>query len=135
MHGGSSFLCFHDFYGMFFPQTYVMSCRNWQIRKPKDRKCKCFPHHWTMQRKLWEKGKIDELRYWVFQNVNDWCGRYRTACGIPVCPRLGGWLATTLVATLNTIFFPFFPLSTFLIEGALGSKNLFRESWWERPKT
>ena len=28
----------------------------------------------------------------------------------------------------------FFPSSTFLIEGALGSKNLFRESWRERPK-
>ena len=29
----------------------------------------------------------------------------------------------------------FSPLSTLLIEGVLWSKNLFSESWWERPKT
>ena len=35
-----------------------------------------------------------------------------------------------------SFFFPFFPLSRpFLIEGVLGSKNLFSESWRERPKT
>ena len=40
-----------------------------------------------------------------------------------------GRLAMTLVATKNDIIFFFFtPSSTFLIEGALGSKNLFRES-------
>ena len=35
------------------------------------------------------------------------------------------------------LFFFFFssPSSTFLIEGVLGSKNLFRESWREHPKT
>ena len=33
-------------------------------------------------------------------------------------------------------FLPFFPPSRpFLIEGVLGSKNLFSESWRERPKT
>ena len=50
------------------------------------------------------------------------------ACGVPV----GGRLATTLGATKNDIifflFFSFFLSSTFLIEGALGSKNVFRES-------
>ena len=49
----------------------------------------------------------------------------------------GGRLAMVLVATINDIisflFFLFFfvsfsPLSTFLIEGALGSKNLHGES-------
>ena len=33
------------------------------------------------------------------------------------------------------IIFFFSPSSTFLIEGVLESKNLFRESWRERPKT
>ena len=55
------------------------------------------------------------------------------AAGVPVSRRLGGQLATTLVATLNNnIFFfsslfsvfPFFPSSTFLIEEVLGSKKL-----------
>ena len=49
---------------------------------------------------------------------------------------LGGRLATTLVATISTIifsfsfsfFFFFSPSSMFLIEGVLGSKNLFSES-------
>ena len=27
------------------------------------------------------------------------------ACGVPVGPRSGGWLATTLVATINVIIF------------------------------
>ena len=49
-------------------------------------------------------------------------------CGVPVCRRLGSRLATTLVATKKTLFSFLVPLSTFLIEGALGSKNLFRES-------
>ena len=44
-----------------------------------------------------------------------------------------------VVATKNNIFFFFFlffsPLSTFLIEGVLGSKNLFSESCLDRPKT
>ena len=33
------------------------------------------------------------------------------------------------------LFFLFSPLSTFLIEGVLGSKNLYGESCWEHPKT
>ena len=48
----------------------------------------------------------------------------------------GGWLARTLVATISIVFFFFFrvsPSRPFLIEGVLGSKNLFRESWRERP--
>ena len=59
-------------------------------------------------------------------------------CGVPVGRRSGGRLATMLVATKNNILFfffflfslfvLFFPFSTFLIEGVLGSKNLFRES-------
>ena len=59
---------------------------------------------------------------------------------ITVGRRSGGRPATTLVATKNEIllfsfFFSFFsPWSTFLIEGVLGSKNLFRESCRERPK-
>ena len=42
-------------------------------------------------------------------------------------------LATMLVATLNTILF-FSPLSTFLIEGVLRSKNLFSESCLKSQK-
>ena len=53
------------------------------------------------------------------------------ACGVPVGRRSGG-LGTTLVVTKNDIIFSFFfflfPLSTFLIEGVLVSKNLLRES-------
>ena len=57
---------------------------------------------------------------------------------------LGGRLATTLVATIsNVIFFFFFfsfffsfsPSSIFLIEGVLGSRNLFSKSGSERPIT
>ena len=62
--------------------------------------------------------------------------------GVPVDRRSGGWMATTIVATINIIIFflfslfpRFFPPSfTFLIEGVLGSKNLVCESWPERPK-
>ena len=71
-------------------------------------------------------------------NGHDTKGRKELAqaVGVPVGRRLGGRLVTTLVATINPIiffyFFPFFflfsPSSTFLIEGVLGSKNLFRES-------
>jgi len=56
------------------------------------------------------------------------------ACDVPVDRRSGGRLAMTFVATKNDIiiiiiiFFFLFPLSTFLIEEALGSKNLYRES-------
>ena len=63
------------------------------------------------------------------------------ACGVPVGRCSGGRLAMTLVATINVIIFSFLfsfffsPSSTFLIEGVLGSKILFRESWQERPKT
>ena len=59
------------------------------------------------------------------------------ACGVPVGRRSGGRLAMTLVAINYIIFFllVFFPpSSTFLIEGGLGSKNFFSESWYERPK-
>ena len=43
---------------------------------------------------------------------------------------LGGRLATTLVATISTVIFFFFlsQSSIFLIEGVLGSKNLFSKS-------
>ena len=54
------------------------------------------------------------------------------ACGVPVGRCSGGRLAMTLVATKNDIFSP--PSSTFLIEGALGSKNLFSESCLKCPK-
>ena len=62
------------------------------------------------------------------------------AVGVPVSRRSGGRLATTLVATINVIisliFFPIFsPSRPFLIEGVLGSKNLFSESCLECPKT
>ena len=57
------------------------------------------------------------------------CHKLARACGVPVGRHSGGQLATTLVATKNDIFFSFlFPSFTFLIEGALGSKTLFRES-------
>ena len=54
--------------------------------------------------------------------------------------RSGDQLATMLVATIFIIifFFPFFfspPLSPFLIEGVLGSKNLFSESGSKWPIT
>ena len=53
---------------------------------------------------------------------------------------LGGRLATTLVDRYfhHYLLFPFFPFSPswpFLIEGVLGSKNLFSKSWLERPIT
>ena len=52
------------------------------------------------------------------------------AVGVPVGQRSGGRLATTLMAiTINVIIFSFF-----LIEGALGLKNLFSESCLECPK-
>ena len=49
----------------------------------------------------------------------------------------GGRMATTLVATKNKFIFffsPFPPSWPFLTEGVLESKNLFCQSWWERPK-
>ena len=51
------------------------------------------------------------------------------ACGVPVGRRSGGRLATTLVATKNIIIFfsPFSLSRPFLIEGVLGSQNLFSE--------
>ena len=68
------------------------------------------------------------------------------AVGVAVGRRSGGRLETTLVATkkvfnfLNFFFFPFFsrfspPSSPFLIEGVLGSKNLFSESGSKWPIT
>ena len=60
------------------------------------------------------------------------------AVGVPVDRRSGGRLATTLVATIFIIiFFPrfFSPSSPFLIEGVLGSKNLFSESDSKCPIT
>ena len=59
------------------------------------------------------------------------------AVGVPVGRRSGGRLATTLVATKNVIIFFFFspPSLPFLIEGVLGSKNLFSESCSEWPIT
>ena len=52
------------------------------------------------------------------------------ACGVPGIRRSGGRLVMTLVATINVIIFFFFssPSSIFLIEGGLGTKNIFRES-------
>ena len=74
------------------------------------------------------------MKAWIFTKL-------ARACGVPVGRRSGGRLAMTLVATINVIiffflFFLFFssPSSTFLIEGVLGSKNLFSESWRERLK-
>ena len=60
------------------------------------------------------------------------------ACGVQVGRRSGGQLATTLVVTKNDIiffllFFTFYPSSTFLIEGVLGSKNLFKRKLRGRP--
>ena len=64
------------------------------------------------------------------------------AVGVAVVRRSGCRLATTLVATKNVfIFFSFFPpvffspSSPFLIEGVLGSKNLFSESGSKWPIT
>ena len=65
------------------------------------------------------------------------------AVGVAVGRRSGGRLATTLVATKNVfIFFLFFfftfsfsPSRPFLIEGVLGSKNLFSESGSKWPIT
>ena len=51
---------------------------------------------------------------------------------------LGGRLATMLVATISAVIFFFFffsPSSIFLIEGVLGSKNLFSESCLKWPIT
>ena len=55
------------------------------------------------------------------------------AVGVPGGRRSGGPLATTLVATTNIIFF-LSPSQPFLIEGVLGSKNIFSEIWPEHPK-
>ena len=71
-----------------------------------------------------------------FQKINQNCGKpgillWKLARGVvvPVGRRSGGRLTTTLVATKNVFIFPFFsPSSPFLIEGVLGSKNLFSES-------
>ena len=63
------------------------------------------------------------------------------AVAVAVGRRSGGQLATTLVATKNVfifffLFFSFFsPSSPFLIEGVLGSKNLFSESGSKWPIT
>ena len=59
------------------------------------------------------------------------------AVGVPLGRRSGGWLSTTLVATMNDIIslFLFSLSSAFLKEGVLGSKNLFSESCLECPKT
>ena len=61
------------------------------------------------------------------------------AFSVPVSRRLGGQLAATLVANKNVIIYFFHSFfsssSTFLIEGVLGSKNLFSISWRKRPKT
>ena len=53
------------------------------------------------------------------------------AVGVAFGRRSGGRLVTMLVATKNVFIFFFLlssPLSPFLIEGVLGSKNLFSES-------
>ena len=63
------------------------------------------------------------------------------AVSVQVGRHLGGWLATTVVATINNIiffsfFFLFSPSSTFLIEGVLGSNKHKRtcsdltQPWW-----
>ena len=59
------------------------------------------------------------------------------AVGVPVGWRLGGQLATMLVATINNIFFLLLVFSVVYFSwmlGVLGSKNLFSKSWRERPK-
>ena len=48
------------------------------------------------------------------------------AVGFPVGRRSGGRLPMMLVATITDIIIFSPPLSTFLIEGLLGSKNLFK---------
>ena len=58
-----------------------------------------------------------------------WAATIRVV-GIPVSRRSGNQLATTLGVTVNHIIFFLFsprfpPWSTFLIQGVLGSKNLF----------
>ena len=74
-----------------------------------------------------------------------WYGKLRQGptwsyIGVPAGQHSGCRLATMLVATISIVIFfsvfpPVFPpSSTFLIEGVLGSKNQFRESWQERPK-
>ena len=59
------------------------------------------------------------------------------AIAVPVGRRLGGRLATTLVATINSIIFSLFLFLRcllFFIEGVLGSKNLFTERFEENKK-
>ena len=50
------------------------------------------------------------------------------AVGVSIGRPSGGRLATTLVATINIVFSPFPPSSTFLIEGVFVSKKLFGKS-------
>ena len=65
---------------------------------------------------------------------------FGTSVGVAVGRLSGDQLATTLVDRYfhHSFFFFFFifsPLSTFLIEGVLESKNLFSESGWKWPIT
>ena len=76
------------------------------------------------------------------QYVINECNLLARAVGVAVGRCSGGRLATTLVATISTIIFFFTtifhhspPSRPFLIEGVLGSKNLFSESGSKWPIT
>ena len=74
------------------------------------------------------------------QLVKPGCGsgvnQLARAVGVPDGQRSGSRLASTLVDTKNVFIYFFYPVfflvfspsAPFLIEGVLGSKNLFRES-------
>ena len=102
--------------------------------------------HLALEQKLFNTF-ISRCRFWT-GNIYVWHlrGRHKPvrnsmmarAVGVPVGQRLGGRLVMTLVAIINDIIFTFSffsSSSTFLIEGVLGSKNLFSKSWRERQKT
>ena len=64
-----------------------------------------------------------------YKSVWQGCIYLARAVGVPVSRHSGCRLATTLVARINVIiFFLRCDHSHFLIEGVLGSKNLFSES-------
>ena len=78
--------------------------------------------------------KISDLRIGRMPGLN--IAILAQAVGVPVGWCSGGQLAMLLVATINVIIFSiFFSQSRpYLMEGVLGSKNLFSKSCFECPK-
>ena len=122
------------------------------IKGLKKLKTTILPDNWAQVRRGGGEGsaevqpKAQVSHFFIFEAFPKIFLILARAVAVAVGRRSGGRLATTLVATISTvIFFSFFfsfffflfisPSSMFLIEGVLGSKNLFSESGSKWPIT